>query len=324
MIKLSLNKAAGIVLALLIYAAGLSGCVTGSTGSSTPDLPAGFTTIAVPDVDLAGYIYFNQGSPVTISTDVLPEEIDLTDETVGIEAAQLWLGPDVNSVGGTVTFSTTSSVQDINEFIDSYGVSVWTMSGGKSLYAVNDDSSQWTDSLKNALKNGLLIDPASKYADAAKDFLYFPSNPPCEPFAAGSIDLNSSIFESASSSLNVSLTDYLSGLQSAKIDRINFVAYSTQPVNISSDTLTTEYFSSLNLSVLAVGHSSYPDVALSVYFDKAMSDAGLTKYTTDNVDIYKYPLDEATVLVTHKGSVIYAAVSQTENAAEQLLLSCFN
>ena len=54
MIKLSLNKAAGIVLALLIYAAGLSGCVTGSTGSSTPDLPAGFTTIAVPDVDLAG------------------------------------------------------------------------------------------------------------------------------------------------------------------------------------------------------------------------------------------------------------------------------
>lgn len=323
MVKLSLKNTTCLLLALLIYAAGFTGCTTGISSTSTPDLPPGFTTIAVPDVDLSGYIYLNQGNPVTISTDILPEEIDLTDETVGIETAQLWMGPDVNSIGGAVTFSSTSSAQVVNTFIDLYDVSVWTMTGGKALYAVNDDPGQWTDTLKNALKNGLLIDPSSKYTDAAKDFLYFPSNPPSEPFAAGSIDLNSRIFESASSSLNVSLTDYLSGLQSAKIDRLNFVAYSAQPFTISSDTLTMQYLNSLKLSVLAVGHSGYPDVALSLYFDKAMSDAGLTKYTTDNVDIYKYPLDEATVLVAHKGSVIYASVSQTEVTAEQLLLSCF-
>lgn len=92
---------------------------------------------------------------------------------------------------------------------------------------------------------------------------------------------------------------------------------------VSSKTITEDYIDSLQLCILAIGRSTYPGVTLSIFFDKAMTDAGFTKYTVGNVDLYKYSLAGMKLLVAHKGNVIYAAASKSEGPAKQLLLSCF-
>ncbi len=69
-----------------------------------------------------------------------------------------------------------------------------------------------------------------------------------------------------------------------------------------------------------------PAIRVSPYrcfFDKAMQDAGLTKYSVRGVDVYEYPAGNVRLLVAHKGNVIYVAAALSKEIAENLLLSSF-
>lgn len=318
MVKSLVLKLVCLFIALSVFVPNLMGCEA-TPGISTPLLPSDFANTPVPDVNLGGYIYLNQGSPITIPTDLLPTNAN----SISIKSAQLWLGPDVNSVGGAVSFESQADAQVVSQLIKSYKAPVWSLASSNILYAANNDSGQWTSSLKNAVTQQQMVSIASKYPEVQGDFTYFPSAPPSKPFAAGFIDLDSNLIESISTSLGLSLADYTSALESAKISRVCFVIYSAQSLKVSSETTTEDYINSLQLGVLALGRSTYPGITLSISFDKAMSDAGFTKYSVDNVDLYKYSSEGIELLVAHKGNVIYAAAAKSEGLAEKLLLSCF-
>lgn len=318
MVKSLVLKFVCLLIALLVFVPNLTACVA-TTGNSTPLLPSDFENTPVPDVNLGGYIYLNQGTSITIPTDLLPTNSN----PISIKSAQLWLGPDVNSVGGAVSFESQADAQVVSQLIKSYKDPVWSLANSNIIYAANNDSGQWTASLKNAVTQQQMVSVASKYPEVASDFAYFPNDPPSNPFAAGFIDLNSNLIESISTSLGLSLTNYTSALESAKISRVCFVIYSAQSLKVSSETITEDYINSLQLGVLALGRSTYPDIALSLFFDEAMGNAGFTKYSVDDVDLYKYSVEGVKLLAAHKGNVIYAAASQSEGLAEKLLLSCF-
>lgn len=318
MVKSLVSKLAWLFAGLLIFVPNLAGCEA-TPGVSTPLLPSDFTNTPVPDVNLDGYIYLNQGNPITILPDFLAPNI----HQISVESAQLWLGSDANSIGGAVSFQNQADAQLISQLIKSYKAPVWSLTNSKVIYAVNNDSLQWTSSLKNALSQHQMASVTGKYPEVANDFAYFPAEPPSKPFVAGFINLDSNLAESIGTSFGLSLHEYTTALKSAKISRVNFIVYSAQPITISSKTLNEAYINSLQLGILAVGHSAYPSIALSAFFDKAMSDAGFTKQTVSNIDLYEYPLAGVKVLVAHKGNVIYAAASRTKELTEKLLLSCF-
>ncbi len=312
------RKFAWLLVGLLVLVPNIMGCEA-APALSMPLLPPDFTNTPVPDVDLDGYIYLSQGNPINILPDFLVANIP----QISVESAQLWLGPDVNSVGGAVSFQNQADAQLISQLISSYKARVYSLTIGKVMYVVNDSASQWSSSLKNALSQQQMVSVMGRYPEVASDFAYFPAMPPSKPIAAGFISVDSDLAESIGNSFGLSLREYTTALKSAKISRISFVVYSTQPIMISSKKLNYAYINSLQLAILAVGRSAYPGIALSAFFDKAMSDAGFTKRTINNVDLYEYPITGVTLLVARKGSVIYAAASQTKKLTEKLLLSCF-
>lgn len=168
MIKSLILKLACLFAALLVFTCIFTGCEA-APGISTPILPPNFVSTPVPDVKLDGYIYLNQGSPITISPDILPTNI----HQISIESAQLWLGPDANSIGGAVSFQNKADAQLISQLIKSSEAPVWSLVDDKVIYAVNNDSGQWTFSLKNALSQRQLASVTGKYPEIADDFAFF-------------------------------------------------------------------------------------------------------------------------------------------------------
>ena len=303
----------------------LTGCSAsgGSSGSSasggTPALPSGFADLTVPDIVLGGYAYVNQSAPIVITPDFLLASM----EKISVDSLQVWGGPDADSYGGLVDFQNQADATRVLKLAGQVTLPVWTASNGKVVYCGNKASTSWNTALKNAVTGGQMVSASTKYPDVSNDFTFFPSNPPLRPFAAGYLDVNSTLAESVAGKLGISISSYISGLKSAGVSRLCFVGYTAQNVAVSTKSLTVDYLNSLQLGALAVGRSSYPDIAINVAFDKAMTDAGLTRYNTNNVDIYSYADSGIYVLVAHKGSTIYAAVAQTKDRAQNLLLSCF-
>ena len=77
-------------------------------------------------------------------------------------------------------------------------------------------------------------------------------------------------------------------------------------------------------SILLAGRSTYSTTLLNIAFDTIVQSAGLTKTTINNVTVYSYAVDGFTILVSHYGSIIYAAAAQSQDAAGQLLLCALN
>jgi hypothetical protein len=306
-----------ILTALLLIGINLGGCDAGLS-SGNPLLPVGFTEALVPNIGLDGYVYLNQGIPISISPDVAAGMIP----QISIESAQLWLGPDVNAAGGAVQFGSEANAGWVSQTIKSYNLPVWTLSDGNKLYGTYNDGGTWTASLRDGINQQQMVSPKIKYPEIQSDFTNFPQSPAMNPCAAGFLNLNGTLLDSIGNKLPVA--DYKTALQSARISRVSFIAYTGKTFEISRGTLNKEYLNSLQPGVIALGRSEYPGVALSLFFDKAMTDAGLTKYSLNNVDIYEYPAGSVTVLVAYKGNVIYAAASLNKETAEKLLLSCFS
>lgn len=311
-------RLAYLLTALIVFTVNLTGCEA-TPAASPPLLPQGFADTLVPNVNLEGYVYFNQGSPITISADILQGAAP----QISADSAQVWLGPDANSIGGAVNFKSEADAQSVSRLIKAAGEPVWNLASGQIIYAAYNDPGQWTASLKDAVNRQQMVSPKIKYPEISGDFAYFPNKPSVKPFAAGFIDLNGRLVESIGTRLGSSLTDYTSALGSAKINHISFVLYGERPIEISSRAMSEEYIKSLNLGVMVVGRSGYPGIAISLFFDKAMQDAGLTKYSVRGVDVYEYPAGNVRLLVARKGNVIYVAAALSKEIAENLLLSSF-
>ena len=294
------------------------GCET-TPNISTPLLPSGFTDALVPDVNLDGYLYLNQSSPVVISSDLMKA----TGPQISVRSAQLFLGPDTDSIGGSVSFQSQADAQLAVQLMKSITIPLWSLANGNIIYAANTDSGDWTSSVKNAFSQQQMVNPSAKFPETREDFAYFPSNPPSKPIVAGFVNTTGNLVDSIGTRTELSLTDYTSVLKSAGISRISFVVYCAKPITISSKTLSEAYIDSLQVSALAVGRSSYPSIAVSAFFDTAIESAGFTKYTINNVDMFEYPLGNAEIAAGHKGNVIYVAVSPSKDLVEKLLLSCF-
>lgn len=318
MLKSFRLRLVSFLTALLLCMFYVAGCEVAPT-VSPPLLPQGFADNLVPNVNLEGYVYFNQGSPITISADILQGAA----AQISMDSAQVWLGPDANSIGGAVNFRNEAHAQSVSRLIKAAGEPVWNLASGQIIYAAYNDPGQWTTSLKDAVNQQQMVSPKIKYPEISGDFAYFPNKPPLKPFAAGFIDFNGRLVESIGTRLGASLTDYISALRSAKINHISFVLYGERPIEISSRAMSEEYIKSLYLGVMVVGRSGYPGIAISLFFDKAMQDAGLTKYNVKGVDVYEYPTGNVRSLVARKDNVIYVAAALSKEIAEDLLLSSF-
>lgn len=305
------------IVGLMVFIVNLTGC--SAADGSYPLLPSGFADVTVPDVTLGGYVYLNQSVPIEITPDFTPVGLD----KVSVDSMQVWAGADADSYGGLIDFQNQADAAKVVKLINSVKLPAWTMNNGKIIYAVNSTAGTWNTALKDAITRQKMVSAATKYPEIKTDFTCFPANPPLKPFAAGFLDLNSTLAESVANKLHISLSNYMSALKMAGISRICFVGYGAQAIEVSSKYLTLEYFNSLQLSAIVMGRSSYPDLVIAAAFEKAMIEAGFNKTTVNNVDIYAYSPTGINVLVAHKGNIIYAAVSQSNNNAQNLLLSCF-
>jgi len=115
------------------------GCET-TPNISTPLLPSGFTDALVPDVNLDGYLYLNQSSPVVISSDLMKA----TGPQISVRSAQLFLGPDTDSIGGSVSFQSQADAQLAVQLMKSITIPLWSLANGNIIYAANTDSRDWT------------------------------------------------------------------------------------------------------------------------------------------------------------------------------------
>lgn len=283
--------------------------------SSEPLLPRGFNSAAIPDIDMEGYIYLNQSTPVTVSANVLPG----TSTGFGVDSASIWLGPGIKGAGGVVELTDMTAAQSLAQQISSTDKNLWTNIKGKTLY-LTSGSGDWTASLQSAITGQNMTALGDKYPDIQENFNHFPANPPAKPVAAGFLRLDGKLIESIGSEANIPFADIAPVLQSARINSISFVLYGQSAIEITESS-GEDFLQELGLGAIIVGRSGYPSFLIGFFFDRAAQGAGLEKDAVEDINIYSYPVAGMTVLVAREGDILYGAIAQSRQIAEQLLLS---
>ncbi|MFQ5861386.1 MAG: hypothetical protein ACE5IG_07570, partial [Dehalococcoidia bacterium] len=94
------------LLLLLLVALLATGCTAGLP-LGEPSLPPGFLETSVPDVELQGYVYVNQGRPMQVPSLTFMKRSDMPSglaQTVEITSVALWIGPTVAQTGVHIQF----------------------------------------------------------------------------------------------------------------------------------------------------------------------------------------------------------------------------
>ncbi|MBI4285871.1 MAG: hypothetical protein HY670_08265 [Chloroflexi bacterium] len=281
---------------------------------AAPLLPKGFADAQIPDVSIEGYVYANQAAPLTVPGGTL----EGVTSPISVESGSLWLGPNVEAIGGAIAFAQASEAQSAADQVSKVP-DVWALARGQTLY-LGASAGEWAASLRDAVNRQAMVAPAEKFPNVWEDFSRFPGKPPAKPVAAGFLDLTGRLVESLSSTEVVA--DVVPALRAGNIRYANFVIYG-QGIRELPAEIQEGFLEKLGLSMLIVGRSGYPSLLLALFFGGAMQGAGLKAEKFDNVDVYTYKTDGLAAVVARQGSHIYVALAPSQTLAGQLILSAF-
>ena len=325
-IKRVQGRAGGLLslLAVVLLLSGLAatGCTEGAR-KGVPALPTGFQEAGIPDIDLNGYVFVTQESPLSIPLRALGTARELppgAPEVAGIHRLLAWLGPTVDDFGGLIEFTE----EDAAAFADlrlaetpRSDTSLWYQRSGSTVRLVRS-TGQWAEEARQALREQRTVPLAVRYPNAWETLRLLPEDPPARPVAAGFIRHAPELVQFLMDREGIQARGISSAMGFVRIGTIAFAVYSDQPLELPPE-VTEGYLKSLDVGAVVAARAGYPGFVVSFLFGSFAGRAGLDKVEVAGETVRYRTIDELHLFVKSFGTAVYFTVSPNREQAESLM-----
>ncbi|MBI2873383.1 MAG: hypothetical protein HYY00_09385 [Chloroflexi bacterium] len=309
-------------LALIVMMAATACAEQARSGS--PALPPGFTDTPLPQVDVNGYVYVAQGSPLLVSAQSFgsqaPQE---SDRDLSVKASRLmaWLGPSADLFGGRAQFATSDDSELVLKRLTQEGAQdqrVWAQQQGDSVLLVKG-AGDWATSLKEALLNNTNSTLKEKYPEVWELMELLPENPPNPPVAAGFLRELPTLVESLAGNRGLEIQGLQSALSFVKVESAAFAAYSQPMETLPAAELTAEELKQTGVGAVIVTKAGYPGFVVNMMLGSFASRAGLEEVSLGEEKVRYRVLDNRLhLMVRNFGSTLFIVAAPDRETAEAL------
>jgi hypothetical protein len=321
-----MRRTANVTLLAVVAAALLLGACTANPEPGTPKLPPGFLEAGIPAGDLSGYLYLSQESSLVVSLDLLGDfqttslaDLAGTSVAVSISDIAAWVGPNLESFGGRVSFNATVSPDTAQAVLSSrVDFDVWRRD---SQVLFVRGAGEWANGIKSSLQSG----DTQRFQDAFPDTWalmgLLPSDPPATPVAAGFSSTSGGTLDELSSKMDLDLGGLSQAFGAINVTEIVFAAYANDAIIIPGQ-IYRDFLSSSRVGAIIVARSTYPGAILSFFLDSFADQIGLSDGPTiSGEEVLSRELDGIHLLVKPLGNTIFLTIAPSQAMAEALMAS---
>lgn len=322
-----MHRTANVTLLATVALALLLGACTANPESGTPKLPPGFLEAEIPAGDLSGYLFLSQDPPPTISLNLLGDvpatSIADLSASVSVDASvsdvAAWVGPNVETFGGRVSFNETASAEMALSVLSSHAnIDAW-LEGSQVLFVRG--GGEWADGIKGALQSGNAQRFQDAYPDTWELMGLLPSDPLVEPVAAGFSVTSGDIMDQIASKTGLNLGGLGQAFGTINVTEIVFAAYTNDALTIPGQ-INRDFLSDSRVGAIVVARSTYPGVILSFFLDSFSGQMGLDDGPTiSGQEVLSRESDGVHLLLTPLGNTIFLSIAPSEAMAEALMAS---
>lgn len=305
--------ALGLVVVLVVA---VLGACSPKEPTTPPLLPSGFETAPVPDIDLSGYVYVNSGKTIQAKGDLVGLSGDFD-----VRSLALWGLPGGDGAALRIEFASPSQAQQTSDKVNK-DAKLKSILNGNVLYVLYGPPGS-TEGLSAVISAGKWVKFQDRFPDPWKTMNRLPDKPPFAPVGVGFVSLDPTLINKVIvGSGATGLGDLTKSLQTAQIDLVAFGLYSKENLSASKDFRAKDALKS-GQAVVAVAKSSIPSIAVSVAFNKIVTDIGFQK-SSGKAGGYSKQLDNYEVMIMNRGNVIHSALAPNSGDANDLLESVTN
>ncbi len=289
-------------------------------GATTPAaLPAGMASAPVPETEVDGYVYVNQGQPTTFVKGIARLPVDIE-----VASASFWLGKgDSGEFNGAVFDFTSAGVAQAAFDVLPVGQDQWKHLSGTRLSLVTGSETA-TKAIRESIEAGRWQQLSQRYSDMwDKLNRGLPDKPPTPPRAAGFFLFKDWLDWAADKTGNSDLKNAAPTVNSAGLKGGVFAAYSKVPL-VPPEKADLDFLKRSEVSALLVVQSSYPGFLFSTLFNNIASRAsGFKEIDLDGEKALRLdsPDLEMTALLKSRGNLLYVSAAGDEGQAKALLSS---
>lgn len=317
-------RLSGLAVLLTLLGLTATGC-SSSYAVGNALLPEGMETAQIPNVEIAGYLYVNADSPVSLPIDGFeigsgggPEPV-LTQ--LDLNRAAIVIGPSIGSFGGTFDFQSGRQAEEaLRVFQTNPGdeESWGDVSSNRLLMAHGADS--WTQSVRNAFEfNSLVALP--EYEGLRWDVLTnLPENPPSRPIAVGIIRLDEGFPEALTEIIDFDLGGIDTAFGLVRVDTIGFGLYADSPIDVP-DRFGLQFLEDAGYGVILVSRSSYSGFVVAFMLGVVAGQTGMETIDIGNTNARYSTIEGIHMILKNKGNLVFAALAANRQSAEALILS---
>lgn len=314
----------GLVILLALLGLTAVGC-SSSRVAGNALLPEGIETARIPNVEIAGYLYVNADSPISLpisgfdagsgnGSEAVLTQLDLNRATVII-------GPSIDSFGGTFDFQTEQQAEEaLRVFqIDPEDEESWGEVSSNRLSMVHGVE-PWVQSVRNAFGSDSLI-LLTEHESLRWDILTnLPENPPSRPIAAGIMSLDEGFPSLLTERIDFDLVGMDTAFGLVRVDTIGFGLYADSPIEVP-DRFGLDFLDDAGYGVLLVSRSSYSGFVVAFMLGVVAGQTGMETIDIGNTNARYRSVEGIHLILKNKGNLVFAALAANRQSAENLILS---
>ena len=323
------SSAYGFTLVIAVIALLSAACASDvSEGQGT--LPANTQTNPLPNVDFAGYLYFNPSTSSTVDirrflpsggADVLPANAS---ESAEVSSATILTSAE-GDIAGSLEFVSAESAQRVHGLYGQYPAedAIWSKVDSSTLHVVRGNST-WATSVREKLgasasDTSTVITIEEKVPESWALMTNLPASGDAPPIAAGLISPDDKLIEDIEINVGLDLSDLDLAFGNIGTQRLAYAIYGDVPIDITKE-IDFRFLTLHDVGMVAVGQTSYPSFALSFLVSTIAGRLGMETIDLGNTNARYLETEHAHVVLKNKGSLIYAALADDRHDSEQLML----
>ena len=314
----------GLVVLLALLGLTAVGC-SSSRVVGNASLPEGIETAQIPNVEIAGYLYVNADSSISLPINGVVIGSDGRSEAVltrlDLDKASIVIGSSVDSFGGTFDFQTHRQAEEaLRAFqVNPEDEESWAeVSSNRLSMAHGADS--WAQSIRNAFELDSLILLAEHESLRWDILTNLPENPPSRPIAAGIIRLDEGFPVALTDRIDFDLGRMDTAFGLVRVDTVGFGLYVDSPIEVS-DRFGLDFLDDAGYGVLMVSRSSYSGFVVAFMLGVVAGQIGMETIDIGNTNARYSTFEGIHLILKNKGNLVFAALAADRQIAEALILS---
>lgn len=246
---------------------------------------------------------------------------DASTQSVGIDSATIVLGTLLDDFGGLLNFSSGDDAQAAWSLFEDKALqdNVWGKSVGDGI-ALAQGSDDWIQAFRSAYESDQMT-ALNEFDEFSWNLITnLPEDPTSRPIAAGAMTLSTGLLETLGGKAGISLDGIGNAFGFVRVDTVGFGVYSDRQISVAAR-IDERYLIESDASVLFVSQSSYPGGLVAFLLSVVGGRSGMELIDLGDTNARHRQIENLHVVIKNKGSLVFASVASSQEAAEDLLLS---